>query len=149
MRVLFFFFLLILFSCSERNIYNTKFLNLKNEEVLIKKGNKPLLIYVWTGTCIGHTEDLKELAERYDLVSKKYRVFSVAVFMNPEDIKEFLRENKLEIPFPILSDPKGNLSEIIKLVFLPSTIIFSKDGKPEKIYPRLPLKVLLENDVSG
>ena len=148
MRALFLFFLLILFSCSERNIYNTKFLNLKGEEVLIKRGKKTLLVYVWTGTCIGHTEDLKELVKNYDSISRKYRVISVAVFMKPEDVKEFLKENKIKTQFPMLSDPKGNLSDVVKLVFLPSTIIFNEEGKPVKIYPRLPLNVLLENNVS-
>lgn len=138
--LLFFFFL---FSCGETTIYDLTLIDLKGREVKIEKSQKPLLLYVWTGTCTGHQEDIKLINEHLLELSKKYRVVSLAVFMKPEDVSKFLQENQIKPKFLLLTDPEGKITNVINLVFLPSTVVFDESGKPIKSYPRLPLKELL------
>ncbi|HIP42589.1 MAG TPA: redoxin domain-containing protein [Aquifex aeolicus] len=104
---------------------------------------KRLLLYVWSGTCIGHTEDLKVLNSNYEKLTKDYHIVSVAIFMTPEGVKEFLQKVEINPKFPILADPKGNLTEIEKLIFLPATLIFDSEGKLLNNYPRFPLQRLM------
>ena len=142
-RVLLFFIFLILFSCKEKTIYDLTFLDLSGKAVRISSKGKKLLLYVWSGTCIGHTEDLKVLNSEYEKLTKDYHVVSVAVFMTPEGVKEFVQKVKIKPRFPILADPKGNLTEIERLIFLPATLIFTPEGKLLNNYPRFPLQRLI------
>ncbi len=142
MRYFLLFFLIIL-SCSGGTVYDIKFLNISGNFVKIKRSEKKLLLYVWSGTCTGHTEDLKTLNKVYDELKKKYNIVSVAVFMTPGDIKELLKKEKINPKYPILADPKGKLTEKVKLIFLPATLIFDKEGKLLKNLPRLPLNRIL------
>ncbi len=142
-----FFLLLFLFivSCGRDTIYDVTFIDLKGREVKIKREGKPLLLYVWTGTCIGHQEDMKLINRHFSELSEKYKVVSLAVFMKPEDVKEFLKENRITPKFILLSDPEGKITNLVKLVFLPATLLFDESGKLIKNYPRLPLKELLKD----
>ncbi|GAB6065367.1 hypothetical protein JCM9492_04590 [Aquifex pyrophilus] len=141
MRYLFIFFLLLI-SCSQETIYDINFFNLSGNPVKIKRENKKLLLYVWSGTCTGHTEDLRILNEVYKKLSERYNVVSVAVFMTPKDVRDFLKKEGINPRYPILSDPKGKLTEQVKLIFLPATLIFDESGKLLGNFPRLPLEKL-------
>ncbi len=142
-------FLLVLFifivSCGRDTIYEITFIDLKGREVRITREEKPLLIYVWTGTCIGHQEDIRTINRYFSELSKKYRIVSLAVFMKPKDVKEFLKENKITPEFILLADPEGKIADLVKLVFLPTTLIFDESGKLLKSFPRFPLKKILKD----
>lgn len=142
-KIFFFFIFLIFSSCKEKKIYDLTFLDLSGRAVKINSQSEKLLLYVWSGTCIGHTEDLKVLNSNYEKLIKDYHVVSIAVFMTPEGIKEFLQKKKIKPRFPVLADPKGNLTEIEKLIFLPATLIFTPEGKLLNNYPRFPLQRLI------
>lgn len=142
-KALLFFIFLILLSCKEETIYDLTFFDLSGRAVKIGSQGNKLLLYVWSGTCIGHTEDLKVLNSNYEKLTKDYLVVSVAVFMTSEGIKEFLQKVKIEPRFPILADPKGNLTEIEKLIFLPATLVFTPEEKLLNNYPRFPLQRLM------
>lgn len=143
-RLLFLFLFLIL-SCGKTTIYDIAFVDLKGREVKIEKSEKPLLLYVWTGTCIGHQEDMRLMNEHFSELSKRYKVVSLAVFMKPEDVWEFLRQTQISPKFIMLADPEGRITNIVKLVFLPATLVFDESGEMKKNYPRLPLKELLRD----
>ncbi len=138
-------FLFFILSCGKTIIYDLTFIDLKGREVKIEPEDKPLLLYVWTGTCIGHQEDMKLINEHFLELSKRYKVASLAVFMKPEDVKKFLEENKIDPKFILLADPEGRITSIVKLVFLPATLVFDESGELRKNYPRLPLKELLKD----
>ena len=145
MRKFLFLFLFLILSCGKTTIYDLTFIDLKGREVKIEPGDKPLLLYVWTGTCIGHQEDMKLISEHFLEFSKRYKVVSLAVFMKPEDVKKFLEENRINPKFILLTDPDGRITNIVKLVFLPATLVFDESGKLRKNYPRLPLKELFKD----
>ncbi len=145
MLKVFILFLFLLFSCGKKTVYDLSFYDLNGREVKIKNGEKPLLLYVWTGTCIGHQEDMKRLNEYYEKLVKRYKVVSLAVFMKTEDVGEFLKESNIKPKFLILTDPTGNLTSIVKLVFLPATLVFEPSGELKGNYPRLPLSKLLKD----
>lgn len=139
------FLLLFIISCqAERTIYNINFVDLKGNPARMEKPvNKKLLLYVWTGTCTGHTDDIKVINENYEKLSQKYEVVSLAVFMTPQDVLKVLKDYGIKPKFKVLVDPKGNITELVKLVFLPSTMIFNEEGELVKEYPRFPLKELI------
>ena len=145
MPKLFFLFLFLILSCGKTTIYDIAFVDLKGREVKIEKSEKPLLLYVWTGTCIGHQEDMRLMNEHFSELSKRYKVVSLAVFMKPEDVWEFLRQTQISPKFIMLADPEGRITNIVKLVFLPATLVFDESGEMKKNYPRLPLKELLRD----
>jgi len=136
-------FLILLVSCAKKSVYDITFLDLSGKEVRLKPSRKPLLLYVWSGTCTGHTQDLRLLNEHAEELSGRYEVVSVGVFMTPEEIRAFLKEINLRPRFSILADPKGSLTEVVKLVFLPATLVFSPEGELLLNAPRLPLERLM------
>ena len=139
-----FLFLLFVFSCGEKTVYDLTFTDPSGREVKIKPEKKPLLLYVWTGTCTGHQEDMKLMNEHFSELSERYKIISLAVFMKPEDVKVFLKQSGLKPKFLLLTDPQGKITSLVKLIFLPATLLFDSSGKLIGNYPRLPLEKLLK-----
>jgi len=110
--------------------------DLSGREVKLPSSEKPLLLYVWSGTCVGHGEDLKRLSELYPKLSEKYEVYAVAVFMKPEDALAYLKKEGIEPSYPLLVDPTGRLEERFKLLYLPATLIL-EGGELKAMNPRL------------
>ena len=135
-------FLLFLVSCSQESIYDLKLKALDGSEFSLSafKG-RPFALYVWSGTCIGHIEDLKFIQSNYKDISSRIPLVSVAIMMDEEDIKKVLKENSIEPSFPLLADPTGKISEMVVLVFLPSTLIFNETGELIKSYPKFPQNI--------
>ncbi len=144
-RLLFSILLIFIVSCGGDSIYDITFRDLEGREVKIKREKKPLLIYVWTGTCIGHQEDMKLISKNFSELSRKYKVVSLAVFMKPDDVKEFLKENRITPKFISLADPEGKITDLVKLIFLPTTLLFDESGRLLKSFPRFPLKEFLKD----
>ncbi len=143
MKKLFLVLLLFLFSCQQDSIYDLRLLDLSGKETdLSVYRGKPLIIYVWSGTCIGHTEDLKRLVKIKPKLSGDVNLISIAIMMDEEDVKEVLKRNGIKPNFPIYADPKGVFSDKVTLIFLPATIRISAEGKVEDNYPKLPKELL-------
>jgi len=129
---------LLLISCSQQGIYDVEVLD--KEGKAVKIGNlrsNGIVLYLWTGTCIGHTKDLRRLGELYSEGKIIRKVISVAIMMEPEDAQKVFREKGIPSSVPLYADPKGNLAEVISITFLPSTIIFDKKGRVIGNYPGL------------
>ncbi len=143
MRLLYIFFVILAFSCSERNIYDEFVIDLEGNKVKIREiSDEKLVIYLWTGTCLGHTKDLKRLSELYQSRKITRKVISIAIMMDQEDVLELKKKNSLSDEIPFYADPEGKLGEVIKITFLPSTIFIDERGKVTGNYPGLAEKLL-------
>ncbi len=133
------FILLFILSCSESGVYDTELYNLNGRTLNLEKfRGKRLIVYVWSGTCIGHTEDLRRLTALYPKIKEKIELISVAVMMDKDDVQTVLAQNKIEPNYPVYADPKGNFAGKVTLIFLPATLLIDEKGKVIKNYPRLP-----------
>lgn len=132
------FFLAIILSCSDQSVYNVVLQNEKGELVKLSSlGKEGIVLYLWTGTCIGHTRDLKRLSTLYKKGILTKRVIPVALFMESKEASAIKEKNSISELVPFYADPKGNLAEFIKIVFLPSTILIDEKGKVRGSYPGL------------
>ncbi len=131
--------LLIFFlvSCGGGGVYDLILKDIEGKDFkLASYKGKKFVVYVWSGTCIGHVEDLKRLSELAPKMDVP--IVSVAVMMDVGDVKEVLKENNMEPSYPVLADPKGRFADKVTLIFLPSTIIFDEEGSVIENYPKLP-----------
>ncbi len=131
-------FLLLLFSCSGNSIHDLELVDLSGKRVSLEiyKG-KPLIVYVWSGTCVGHTEDLRRLVKIKPKLGGNVNLISVAVMMDEKDVREVLRKNGIEPNFPIYADPRGSFSERVTLIFLPATVGIDENGEVKYNHPKL------------
>ncbi len=133
---------LMLTSCTE-SVHEVKLRDTSGRSVPLSQfRGKPLVVYVWSGTCIGHTEDLRELVKLYPKVRERAELISVAVMMSPGDVESFLRKVELDPNYPILADEKGEFAQKVTLVFLPATLVFDEEGRLVESYPGLPENLL-------
>jgi hypothetical protein len=96
---------------------------------------KPLLLYIWSGTCVGHTRDLKRLA---DWNLGDIRVISLAIGMEREDVEKTYSEMGVVPRYITLLDRKVRISDYITLVFLPYILMYNSDGMLVKKLAKLP-----------
>jgi peroxiredoxin len=130
------FFLIV--SCTE-SVYDLTLEDLEGREVplsLYRSGT--LVVYLWSGTCVGHTEDLRSLTEVAPSLKGRANLITVAVMMDAREVLKVLRDNRIEPNYPVLVDPEGRFARKVPLVFLPATMVFDKRGLLEKSYPGLP-----------
>ena len=140
-RLLLFLALLVSLSCSEGDIYSVQLETLKGEKTnLSEYKGKRMLLYLWTGTCLGHVNDMRDINSFREKLSLP--VVSVALMMRPEDIEEVLKKNNLRPYFPIYADPRGSIADLITLEFLPTTVLISEEGKVISMIPGFSLRVL-------
>ncbi len=97
---------------------------------------KRTLIYIWSRTCAGHSEHLKEL-NRIQEEKKGYLIISYAVAMEPEDVIKGYKELNIEPRFLTLVDTEVKFNDHFPITFLPSTYIFDEKGRLLKSYPGL------------
>ncbi len=134
--------LIFIFSCTE-SVQDIRLSDTEGKTVTLGEfRGKPLVVYVWSGTCIGHTEDMRELNKLYPRIKEKAELISIAIMMNAEDVRVYLRKTNLRLNYPIYADEKGVFAEKVALVFLPATVLFDSDGKLIDIYPGLPENLL-------
>ncbi len=130
---------LLIFACKEPGLYDLRLRDLSGREVSLEAyRGKTLVIYVWSGTCVGHTQDLKRLVGLKPEIRDKAAVVSVAVMMDVKDVKEVLGKNGIVPNYPVLADPRGELADRVTLLFLPATLLIDPEGKVVRNYPRLP-----------
>ena len=139
MRLIILALVLLIASCSQDTIYDIPLIDESGKEITLKEfKGKTLVAYVWSGSCVGHTRDLKDLNGVKDTLSEGVVLISIAIMMDREGVEEVLKKNSIEPKYPIYADPKGRLGEVVKLVFLPATLIFNERGEIVGNYPKLP-----------
>ncbi len=122
---------------------------LEGEKVNLRDfSGKPVLLYVWSGTCVGHTKDLKRLTEM-DLGN--VRVISLAIGMEKEDVEKTYSQIGISPSYPTLLDKRIEISDHITLVFLPYTLLYDENGRLIKKLAKLPysekeIKVFFERN---
>ncbi len=140
-KLLLFLTLVISLSCSEGDIYSVQLETLEGRKTTLSEyEGKRILLYLWTGTCLGHVNDMRDINAFKEEISLP--VVSVALMMRPEDIKEVLEKNRLTPYFPIYADPKGRMADLITLEFLPTTVLISEEGRVIRMIPGFSLRVL-------
>ncbi len=141
LAVLFLLFLLI--SCSERDrIPPLSLETLDGGKVSLRqfKGKK-VVLYVWSRSCAGHSEQLK-LLNALSEKEKNLYIVSYAVAMVKEDVIKSYREIGIEPKFLTLLDPEVKFNDYYRILFLPSTYFFDERGKFIKAYPGLPEDII-------
>jgi peroxiredoxin len=79
----------------------------------------------WCGPCRQEMPHLEALYERYN--SLGFTLLGVNVEDNPNGAKKWLEENG-PVTFPVLFDPKSEVSQLYKVVAMPSTVLVGRDG---------------------
>jgi peroxiredoxin len=79
----------------------------------------------WCGPCRQEMPHLEALYERYN--SLGFTLLGVNVEDNPEGAKKWLEENG-PVTFPVLLDPKNQVSKLYKVTAMPSTVLVARDG---------------------
>lgn len=129
--------IIIFCSCNNPNLSLEAGSNVANIEIVQLDGTKKTLSeftgkpYVllfwasWCTTCKSEMPSLIRLKERFQ--SKGFEIVAVAINDNPDKIKKYLSENKLN--FFVGYDPTGQSAEHFKLTGVPEAFIVDKDGK--------------------
>ena len=79
----------------------------------------------WCQPCRQEMPHLEALHKRYS--SLGFTLLGVNVEDNPEGAKKWLDENG-PVTFPVLLDPKNQVSKLYKVVAMPSTVLVARDG---------------------
>jgi peroxiredoxin len=79
----------------------------------------------WCQPCRQEMPHLESLYKKYN--SLGFTLLAVNVEDNPEGAKKWLDENG-PVTFPVLLDPKNQVSKLYKVVAMPSTVLVARDG---------------------
>jgi peroxiredoxin len=91
-----------------------------------QKGNVVMVNFwaTWCVPCRQEMPHLQALYERYQ--SLGFELLAVNVEDNPEGARKWLEETP--VTFPVLFDPKNEVSKLYKVVAMPSTVLIGRDG---------------------
>jgi thiol-disulfide isomerase/thioredoxin len=84
----------------------------------------------WCGPCRQEMPHLEALHQRYGNLG--FTLLGVNVEDNPEGATKFLQETP--VSFPILFDPKNEVSKLYKVIAMPSTVLVARDGSMRFIH---------------
>jgi peroxiredoxin len=79
----------------------------------------------WCQPCRQEMPHLEAIYKKYN--SLGFTLLGVNVEDNPEGAKKWLEENG-PVTFPVLLDPKNQVSKLYKVVSMPTTVIVARDG---------------------
>jgi peroxiredoxin len=79
----------------------------------------------WCQPCRQEMPHLEALYKKYH--SLGFTLLGVNVEDNPDGAKKWLDENG-PVTFPVLLDPKNEVSKLYKVVAMPSTVLVARDG---------------------
>jgi len=91
------------------------------------KGKSPVVLNFGATWCPGCREELPHLAEVY----RKHHAAGLQVFMVGDEPADNLRPfaKALDLPFPVLSDPRRQVHDTYGVSSIPFTLIIDRDGK--------------------
>jgi thiol-disulfide isomerase/thioredoxin len=96
-------------------------------------GKKVILLdfwATWCGPCIMAMPEVKEVADKFK--DKGLQFFAVNVGEDPETVKEFLAEYRLDIP--VIMDFQGDIQNLYHGDGLPYSILIGKDGRVQMVH---------------
>jgi len=90
------------------------------------KGNVVMVNFwaTWCVPCRQEMPHLQAIYERYN--SLGFEIVAVNVEDNPEGARKWLEETP--VTFPVLFDPKNEVSKMYKVVTMPTTVLVARDG---------------------
>jgi len=90
------------------------------------KGNVVMVNFwaTWCVPCRQEMPHLEALYERYN--SLGFELLAVNVEDNPEGAAKWLADTP--VTFPVLFDPKNEVSKLYKVTAMPSTVLIGRDG---------------------
>ncbi len=91
-----------------------------------QKGNV-VMVNFWASWCVPCRQEmphLQALYERYN--SLGFELLAVNVESDLDDARKWLDD--VEVTFPVLFDPKNEVSKAYKVVSMPSTVLIGRDG---------------------
>lgn len=78
----------------------------------------------WCGPCREEMPKLEALYQRYN--SLGFKLLAVNVEDNPEGARKWLKETP--VTFPVLFDPKNEVTKLYNVQTMPTTVIVARDG---------------------
>ncbi len=90
----------------------------------------PTLIVAWNTGCPSCVHELRHLKEHYDALQDSVHVVAVNLTRterNLETVEQFLAEENL--PFTVLADKEGELTEHLTFRFIPANFLVEPDGE--------------------
>ncbi len=84
----------------------------------------------WCGPCREEMPKLEALYQRYNKLG--FKLLAVNVEDNPAGAKKWLEETP--VSFPVLFDPKNEVTKLYKVDTMPSTVIVARDGTMRYIH---------------
>jgi peroxiredoxin len=97
-----------------------------------QKGNV-VMVNFWASWCVPCRQEmphLQALYERYN--SLGFELLAVNVESDLDDAHKWLED--VEVTFPVLFDPKNEVSKLYKVVSMPSTVLIGRDGTMRYIH---------------
>lgn len=84
----------------------------------------------WCGPCRQEMPLLEQIHQRYE--SLGFTLLGVNVEENPDDAIEFLAGRP--VSFPILFDPKNDVSKLYDVIAMPSTVLIDRQGNVRHLH---------------
>lgn len=107
------------FTLKSRGGENIKLSELRGEVVMINFWAS------WCGPCRQEMPALNELYQRYNPLG--FTILGVNVEQDPRKAEALLRE--IPVDFPILFDTENQVTELYKVVAMPSTVLVDRNGQ--------------------
>ena len=91
-----------------------------------QKGNV-VMVNFWASWCVPCRQEMPHLQALYDRYnSLGFELLAVNVESDLDDARKWLEETP--VTFPVLFDPKNEVSKQYKVVAMPSTVLIGRDG---------------------
>ena len=129
-------FSILILGCEKIDVPNLTLRELNGKRINLRELKRPLMLYIWTGTCTGHTRDLRYLNKNG---FGKFNIVSLSFMMTREDLLKTLKGigvyGSRRITF--LYDERGEISKYLNLYTLPMAFLYDKRGKLIKVLVRV------------
>lgn len=102
----------------------------KLEDVLGKKVVMLDFWATWCGPCVAALPEISAAAE--EMKDKDVVFYTVNLREDPEAVKEFLKEQELDVP--VLLDAEGEIGDLYKAEAIPQTVLIGKDGRVQVVH---------------
>ncbi|MGE7880314.1 thiol-disulfide oxidoreductase ResA [Peribacillus muralis] len=94
---------------------------------------KVVLINFWGSWCEPCKREMPAIQSVYDKYhTSGFEVLAINLEESPFVVNQF--SNQLDVTFPILLDPKGEVSERYNIYNLPASLLLGRDGKIKQIH---------------
>jgi thiol-disulfide isomerase/thioredoxin len=84
----------------------------------------------WCGPCVAALPEISAAAD--EMKDKDVVFYTVNLREDPEAVKEFLKEQELDVP--VLLDAEGEIGDLYKAEAIPQTVLIGKDGRVQVVH---------------